>query len=304
MPFVANASVLGDPDFGLIHIDPEETAKAFQVYLETASKLTGVSLEDISVAVSEAPSAGQKVTLSWLLDHGMKLFDAVVWLTADKRDEYPLVADPGMNVKDIPSLHDVARAVFYCYFMLVVQARYPVSKNNQEKPKIPNFLKTIMGMDEEQHVYVERICTFEPQKFDPAWAQHVQFKKFGREVLSRFGLGVAGYRMFGPFALYSPKPDMRDELKPAFEFAKKVATSEPTWDVHPLTRKPGVLTKRGNLNKNLNNLLLECFTDEQLKEMETAKIIYKYPVADPNHKNYKQWTAADDISGTSKIFIE
>jgi hypothetical protein len=303
MPFTATTAILGNPQFGLIHIDPEETAKAFQVYLETASKLTGVSLDDITVTVSQAPPASDKITLTWLLEHGMKLFDAVVWLTANKPTSHPLKEDPAMDVKNIPSLHDVARAVFYCYFMLVVQARYPVSRNNTEKPKIPNFLKTIMGMDEEQHVFVERICTFEPQKFDPSWAKFVQFKGFGREVLSRFGLGVAGYRMFGPFSLYKPKEGLSEELKNAFEFAKNIAVSEPTWDIHPLTRNPAVLTKRGNLNKNLNNLLLECFTDEQLKEMETAKVIYAYPKVEPTHRNYTQWKMEDDISGTSKIFV-
>lgn len=302
MVFQANNATLGVPDFGLIHIDAEETAKAFQLYLETASKLTGVSLEDISLSVTELPADQQKVTVTWLLQHGMRLFDAIVWLTADKKKDYPLTVDPGMDVKLIPSLHEVARSVFYCYFMLVVQARYPVSSRTADKPKIPNFLRTIMGMEEEQHVYVERICSFEPQKFDPAWARYVQFQGFGREVLSRFGLGVAGYRMFGPFALYKPVDDLSPELQSAFQFAKKIATQAPTWDLHPLTRNPTVLTKRGNLNKNLNNLLLECFSDEQLKEMVAAKVIYAYPVKEPTHRNYTQWKSEDDISGNSLIF--
>lgn len=302
MTFTANISTVGSPEFGLIHIDPVETAKAFQIYLETASKLTGVSLDDITVTVSSEPPSSDKITLTWLLQHGMKLFDAVIWLTAGKPSSHPLRQDPAMKIQDIPSMHDVARAVFYCYFMLVVQARYPVSSRSHEKPAIPNFLKSIMGMDEEQHVYVERICTFEPQKFDPTWAKYVKFQGFGREVLSRFGLGVAGYRSFGPFALYKPKSNLSPELSAAFEFAKKIATSEPTWDIHPLTRNPAVLTKRGNLNKNLGNLMLECFTDEQLKEMEKAKVIYRYPVVEPTHRNYTQWGSEDDISGTAKVF--
>lgn len=304
MSFSASQATLGNPNFGLIHIDPIETARAFQSYLETASKLTGVALDDITVTVSVMPDDESTVTLVWLLEHGMRLFDAIVWLTAGKPSSHPLVVDPAMEVASIPSLHGIARAVFYCYFMLVVQARYPVSSKNSEKPKIPNFLKTIMGMDEEQHIYVEKICTFEPQKFDPTWAKYVKFQGFGREVLSRFGLGVAGYRMFGPFALYQPKAGLTTELRTAFEFAKKIATSAPTWDVHPLTRNPTVLTKRGNLNKNLNNLLLECFTDAQLKEMESAKVIYRYPVKEPTHRNYTQWTSDDDISGTSSIFAD
>lgn len=245
MAFQAVPSIIGVPDFGLVHIDPEETAKAFQDYLDTASKLTGVSLDDIQCTVIDMPKNVEKVTLVGLLNAGMKLFDAVVWLTAGRPSSHPLVVDAGMKKNDIPSMHDVARSVFFCYFMLVTQARYPVSSREREKPKIPNFLRTIMGLQEEQHVYIERICSFEPQKFDPAWARHVNFSGFGQEVLSRFGLGVAGYRMFGPFGLYAARSDMPDSLKPAFEFARKIAKAPSSWDVHPLTRNPNILTSRG-----------------------------------------------------------
>lgn len=302
MSFAAHPTWTGVPDFGLIHINPEEVAKSLQTYLETASKLTGVSLDDIQRTIIKEPGDVRKVTLVDLLKVGMKLFDAIVWLTAGRPESHPLRVDPTMKPESIPSLHDVARSVFYCYFMLITQARYPVSKATAEKPKVPNFLKAIMGLDQEQHVYVERICSFEPQKFDPQWARYVNFRNFGQETLSRFGLGVAGYRMFGPFGLYTPKPDMDPTLRPAFEFARKVAKSPPSWDIHPLTRNPAVLAKRGNLNKNLANLILECFTSEQIAEMVKAKVIFATPTPEPTHRNYRQWTADDDITGTAKIF--
>lgn len=300
--FSATAEILGKPDFKIIHIDPKEVAQAFQVYLESASKLTGVSLDDISTSVNEMPADVNKVTLAQLLEHGMKLFDAVVWLTAGRPKTHPLQIDSSLTKERIPSLAQVADSVFYCYFMLMTQARYPVSRNEKEKPRIPNFLKTIMSLDQDQHVYVERICTFEPRKFDPKWAMYVKFSGLGQETISRFGLGVAGYRNFGPFGLYKAKPDMNEDLRPAFEFAKKIAKSAPSWNVHPLTRQPEVLTKRGNLNKNLSNLMLDAFTPEQLKEMVDAKIIYKIPDREPTHRNYYQWTSEDDITGTNLVF--
>jgi len=302
MAFNATNAFTGVPDFGLIHIDPTETAKAFQVYLETASKLTGVSLDDISTSVSRVPPDVTKITLTDLLGLGMKLFDAIVWLTAKRPTSHPLIADPSMTKEKIPSMHEIARSVFYCYFMLVTQARYPVGSAEKEKPRIPNFLKSIMGMDQEQHVYVERICSFQPQKFDPAWVKYVNFSGFGQEVLSRFGLGVAGYRMFGPFGLYAPKPNIDQSLLPAFEFARTIAKAPSSWNIHPLTRNPNILTARGNLNKNLGNLMLEAFSEEDLAEMEKSKIIFRIPVNEPSHRQYKQWTADDDITGNAKIF--
>jgi len=302
MAFSSAPATVGVPDFGLIHIDPEETAKCFQTYLDTASKLTGVSLDDINTTVNKMPNDTSRVTLVELLKAGMKLFDAVVWLTAKRPSSHPLRADPAMKVEDIPSMHEIARSVFYCYFMLITQARYPVSSATQDKPRIPNFLRTIMGMEQEQHVYVDQICSFAPQKFDPKWAQYVNFAGFGQEVLSRFGLGVAGYRMFGPFGLYQPKADLDARLVAPFEFARSIAKSPASWNVHPLTRDPNVLTARGNLNKNLSNLILDSFSDEDIDEMVRAKILYARPTREPTHRNYYQWSANDDISGTAIIF--
>jgi len=302
MSFQATPNMLGVPDFGLIHIDPALTAQAFQAYLDTASKLTGVSLDDISRRVMSIPADPGRVTLTDLLSLGMKLFDAIVWLTAGRPPAYPLVIDPTMTKENVPSLHEVARAVFYTYFMLLTQARYPVPRSVSEKPRIPNFLRAIMGMTEEQHVYIEQICSFAPQKFDPAWVRYVEFQNFGQEVLSRFGLGVAGYRMFGPFALYEPRPDITPALRLSVQFAQLVSRQPASWDVHPLTRNTNILTARGNLNKNLGNLILDVFTDAQIAEMVTSKILYARPEREAAHRNYLTWGIIDDISGNSRIF--
>lgn len=293
---------LGIPDFGLVHITPDVVAQCFQTYLNTGSKLSGVSLEDIDRSVISLPANPSTVTLAELLKLGMKLFDAVVWLTANRPSTHPLTIDPSKTKNSIISMHEVARSVFYCYFMLLVQARYPARTGATDAPKIPNFLRTILGMDLEQGIYVDRICSFEPSKFNPAWARHVQFSQFGQESLSRFGLGVAGYRMFGPFKLYKPKQDMDPTLLPAFNFARSIALSRASWEIHPLTRAPDVLTRRGNLNKNLGNLILEAFTDADLAEMVAAKVIYALPTREPTHLEYKQWSEANDITGTAYIF--
>lgn len=302
MSLTATQAWMGVPDFKVIDIDPSIVAKVLQGYLERGSKLTGVSLDDIKTAIVKRIDDPKKATLNDLLLAGMKIFDAIVWLTAGRPASHPLTVDSAMTDKDIPSLHEVARALFYNYFFILTQARYPVRASTGDAPKIPNFLKTIMGMAESQDHYVNLICSFEPEKFDKSWVKHVNFRGFGQEAVSRFGLGVAGYRLFGPFKLYTPKDDYPGYLKDAVIFATKIATSAPTWDIHPATRDPSVLTKRGNLNKNLSNLILEVFTDEQIDEMVTTKVLFKKPEKEAGSRNYLQWVSDDDISGTTLIF--
>jgi hypothetical protein len=302
MSFSASPSIIGVPDFKSIDIDAREVAKALQVYLERGSKLTGVSLDDISTSVIRVPADTNKVTLVQLLEVGMKLFDAIVWITAGRPTTHPLAEDPTITKDKIPSLHEVARSVFYVYFFLVTQARYPAGSKNTDKPRVSNFLRVLMGMAEEQHIYVDRICSFEPQKFDPAWARYVNFSGLGQEALSRFGLGVAGYRLFGPFKMYQAKENISTDLKNAVAFATTVSKTPATWDIHPLTRNANILTTRGNLNKNLGNLILDVFTDDQIDEMVTSKILYAKPTREPTCRNYLSWTPNDDISGSSYIF--
>lgn len=302
MALRATPQFTGIPNFKVIDIDPQEVAKCLQDYVNRGSKLTGVSLDEISLRVSAGITDSSKVTLVDLLEHGMKLFDALVWLTAGRPIDYPLEIDPMLTKEVIPSLQEVAKAVFYVYFFLITQARYPVRPTDTNPPKVPNFLSVVMGLDQPQGTYIGKLCSFNPVSFDAKWAQHISFRGLGQEVLSRFGLGVAGYRMFGPFKLYPCKPDAPEEVQRAYRFARNIARTPPTWDIHPMTRNPAVLTKRGNLNKNLGNLILSAFTDEQIQEMVASKTIYARPTPEPAFRDYLNWTEGDDISGTTFIF--
>jgi len=302
MSFTASAQSIGSPSFNVIDINVTEIAKALQGWLDRGSKLTGVSIDDIDRGVHSMPTDLSKVTLVQLLESGMRLFDALVWLSAGKPNTHPLQLNPTISKADVPSMHDVARAVFYVYFFMLTQARYPAKTGAANVSKVPNFLSVIMGMDKPQGEYVAMICSFEPQKFDPGWVRYIKFANFGMETISRFGLGVAGYRMFAPFKLYTTQPNLSNQLQNAVKFAERVARHPPTWDVHPLTRNPAVLTSRGNLNKNCANLMLDVFTKEQLQEMVQSKILFKYPERDPTNTNYLQWSEDDDISGSSLIF--
>lgn len=294
--------VRGTPNFGKIDINPDEIAKCLQDYVTRGSSIIGVAKEDIDVRLVIIPTGEDKKNLTMLVKGGMKLFDAIAYLSFPESDRPELINDNSRTVDQIPGMMEIAKAVFYCYFFLLTQARYPVSSNTEQKPKVPQFLKGIMQLDQGQETYIDKLCSFEASKFDPRWIKYVKFQGMGQEALSRFGLGVAGYRLFGPFKYYEVKKEIPQNLSAAVSFASSIAKSSPTWDIHPVTRNPSVLAKRGNLNKNLGNLILEVFTDDQISEMVNSKILYKKPEPEPTAKNYVQWNPVDDISGTDKIF--
>jgi len=293
---------VGRLDFKTIHIDAIDVAESFQEFVKSGSLLTGVSLDDLDLTVVSLPVNPSTSTLAELLNVGMKLFDAAVWITAKRPSSHPLVQAETKTKENILSLQTIAKSVFFCYFFLLTQARYPASASDKNPPAVPNFLRSIMRLDQPQHVYVENICSFNPSGFDARWVRHISFVGLGQEALSRFGLGVAGYRLFGPFKMFTPRSDIPENLKNAANFARNVAVNDATWDIHPITRAPGVLTRRGNLNKNLGNLILDVFTEEQINEMISVKMLYSKPTREPAYQNYKTWSAEDDVSGSSKIF--
>jgi hypothetical protein len=88
---------------------------------------------------------------------------------------------------------------------------------------------------------------------DLFWIKHVKLKQFGLEVMRRHRLHSAGYQLFNIFKVYEAKKDLPENLRDAFIFAKAVATSPPTWDVHPLTRDPDIPWRRVDLDENLIN---------------------------------------------------
>ncbi|KAG6179915.1 hypothetical protein E4U36_005246 [Claviceps purpurea] len=304
MSFPKSVKIQSAPNFGIVHVDPKEVGLMLQPFLDRGSKLTDeVTVDDISTRVLSVPDKPEQAKLKDLLAIGMKLFDAVVWLAALDKSRHPLRADPTMRPDDIPSNDDVAKSVFYCYFMLLTQARYP--PDDHEIRKIPRFLTILMGMNKEPSYYVSKICTFELRRMNPSWIKHADYWNWTKDVLSRFGICVAGYRMFLPFDLYDAREGLPDNLVSAFTFARAVARAPASWNVHPLTRPRGpqdAITRRGNLNKNLGNLILDVFTDKQVDEMVKHRILFKRPDRDVAHREYLQWAAEDDISGTANIF--
>ncbi|KAG6276430.1 hypothetical protein E4U47_008339 [Claviceps purpurea] len=304
MSFPKSVKIQSAPNFGIVHVDSKEVGLMLQPFLGRGSKLTDeVTVDDISTRVLSVPDKPEQAKLKDLLAIGMKLFDAVVWLAALDKSRHPLRADPTMKPDDIPSNDDVAKSVFYCYFMLLTQARYP--PDDHEIRKIPRFLTILMGMNKEPSYYVSKICTFELRRMNPSWIKHVDYWNWTKDVLSRFGICVAGYRMFFPFDLYDAREGLPNNLVSAFTFARAVARAPASWNVHPLTRPRGpqdAITRRGNLKKNLGNLTLDVFTDEQIDDMVKHRILFKRPERDVAHREYLQWAAEDDISGTANIF--
>jgi len=139
--------------------------------------------------------------------------------------------------------------------------------------------------------YANQLATFDLTRLDPGWVRYVNMAGLDQAARSRFGLGVAGYRMLSPFKTTRVRDDAPDHIKAAAEVAKSIATAAPNWDIHPATRSVAFLTRYGAINDNCGNLMLEAFTQEQLTELAASKQIFSIPVKKSHVNNYQHWTA-------------
>lgn len=291
---------LGDVSFDSVLLDIEHTADLFKPYVDQGSVRHSVSWKDISTAVKQGTTKEGLKTVVDCLNAGMKLFDAVYWLTSGKKK--PLEEDAKITDESIPSSQKLADALFYCYFFLLTQARYPGVGQGDQLTNVPKFLNNVMELTAGQKHYSQLLCSFEISKVNPAWIRHYDVRGLGQEAQSRFGLGVAGYRMTAPFKNYTVTKPISDELKQAVALAKLIATEDPNWDFHPATRSGNTLQRYGNVNENMGNLIIEVFTKEQIAEMVKNKILYTEPVPKPSHRQYKTWTPSLHVVSQDLIF--
>lgn len=170
---------LGTPNFGNVDPNPREIARALQAFVHRGSRIIGVTLNDINLRVLRAVEHPETVTLVDLLQNGAHLFDAIIWLSAGRPANYKWAPDPQLQAEQIPSLSSIAEALFYTYFFLITQARYPAKNDGGSPPAVAKFLITIMGLTRPQHDYISMLCTFDPATFDPRWIKEIRFPGFG-----------------------------------------------------------------------------------------------------------------------------
>jgi len=309
-------------DFGTITVSPAQFAALLQKYVWEGSKRHRLVKDDIHVFFNiEGDFAGKETVdiiemdnkkvsnnLVGLMSAGAKFMDAAFWLALPK-DERPTPEDhpaakPGQK-QDFSTFNnheEIAKCMFFYFFYLLTRARAPGGEGSKEGQPVPQFLRTILSIKKSPTEVAEYLGSFDLEKIDPSWIKHINLKGLSQEALNRFGLGVAGYRMSAPFKLCKPDAPGHDTYIDAINVAKSFATTDACWSFHPSTRTPDLLTKYGNINQNLANLLLVTYKKETLEQLVTIRTLYAMPTPNPNHTNYTEWTDSMRYVTKERIF--
>jgi len=308
--------------FGRLDIDPISFAQVLEKYVHEGSKRHILSRDDIEVffnikedfegkeVANVQDFSGKAVarTLKGLLAAGAKFMDAVFWLAIPEGDrptpsEHPQ-PKPGtpLTFATYNNHQDIARCMFFYFFYILTRARAPMSTSGRTAEPVPQFLRTVLGISKGESEVADYLASFSLENIDPSWVRYIDLEGLSQEALNRFGLGVAGYRMAAPFKLETPDGPEVAKYQTAIDIAMSFATSDADWDFHPATRSSNVLTKYGNINQNLSNLILKVYSKETIERLVKIKVIFKVPDENPTHTNYKRWTKDMTYAATSKIF--
>lgn len=289
-----------------VKIDPLELAKLLAPYVAHGSKLRSLDKEEIVVRRNPKLVAPQDVTIPWLMEMGNPFFNCLFWVNMSEDERVPLKGwKKGQKPKAITA-QQVCEALFYQYFMIVTRSSTSDAEGKVIGRDVPNFLAGVLGLKNAPKYYAELLATFDLGKLDPAWARYIPQPDLSQEARSRLSLGVAGYRMLGPFKLLRPVKGLRPAMVAAYEFAAGMAYQDPMWSIHPATRDAGILSTYGPLNSNLGNLMLEVFSYAELSSLVSSKALYKIPTFDATARNYENWRgkvqvkAGDFVFSTSK----
>jgi hypothetical protein len=333
-----------DLNTDLIRQVPAAFANLLQQLVHDGSQVHLLSKSDLVVyANTEDDYAGKEehqvqlfdkrpvpTTLKGLMANGVKFLDAVIWLSLRDQDrpgpkERPMRKDPKSRY-EWPVHNDVGRItkfIFVVYFFIMIRGHAPTDTGDYKDQPMPKFISNVLGISEPTREIAEYLADFPLNNMDPSWVRHISVKGLSQEAVSRFGLGVAGYRIVSVFNVVAPDlyqdPEKEDgkevhdnEAKPlskkpawldaAVEVARSFHKAGVCWDFHPATRSANVLSKYGNINKNAANLILRCYKPSTIQSLVSTKKLAQMPREDPAHTNYQNWTLAMQYKATAKAF--
>ncbi|KAJ5426130.1 hypothetical protein N7465_001200 [Penicillium sp. CMV-2018d] len=331
MDFTRVASEIAVLNTNIVQQRPEQIAKFLQPFVEQGSKLHVLKKEDVIVFynpkgdspdLEKAPENSKEdeyvaKSHSGLLAAGAKFFDAAIYLSLPEGDrptphKHP-VPSGGRGTQKIPqynNLRKITKSILAIYFYIMIRGHPPTLSGDYKDQPMPKFISTVLGITKNKTQISEYVASFPLQHLDPAWwVKYIKLQEIGHEAMSKFGPGVAGYGLASIFNTYEPDKYKGEQAKDkpiwldsAICVAKSFRDAGLCWDFHPATRNPNILTKYGNVNKNITNLILDSYSPKTINELMENRKLPMQLIRDPLHSEYKSWTVDKKYVATSPIF--
>jgi len=266
---------IGDIAFEDIHFDAASVGYIFQKFASEGSKRYRVTKADLHIINRTANNVAPYLTIKDAIAGGTRLFDAMAYFAMNAADR-PTVVHVALQTGEIdPDINEIARSFFFVYFYLISRGRAPAFNQADATGMPPAFLTRVLSITGTESEIVKKVASFDINKMDNRWIKYIDNTLLGTEAINRLALGNAGYRLASALS----QPTRQINIAPAAINAQasivKLLEKGALWDVHPVTRTPEFLSLVKNFNKNLENVMMYYFTQQDLEDMKNNKKIFK-----------------------------
>lgn len=277
----------------VIELDVQILGAQIMRLIKDVGQLEVVSIGDLKVLGKSATDLPKDVAEA--MTYGTKFFDAVYYFSLEQAVRPTIVAGVDDSAKQDEIVMLTKKRLLWTAIFLMLRGSYPESQGSVIGTDIPAFLVNICGMNESPSECAAGLASFGLKSINPAWIRQIQWSTFASPIRQRLALGLAGYRAMAPFKLYDCKPGVEQPVRDAYEWVKRASQLPPDYAILSCTRSAVLIGRLGSWNKALANLTLECFTKEQIEELETNKILYAIPKRDPRADTWKAWVSGGDL---------
>jgi hypothetical protein len=274
-------------DFGEVVLNEGVIASFVQQFLAFGSKAKRILKSD--VIIFPKANGAPYTSVQDMLNNGNYLFNALIFATSPEHKGFKQVQKPENFVSPDNDIATLAEGIFCLYFYVFTQGDAPSPALNVMGPQVPNFLRGVIKMRHPPGWHMKNLASFDLRMMEHRWIRGVNIDGLSREAQQRFGLGIAGYRMFSMFKDYPLKEGATPEAERAHKIIKDFLNSGTYWEIHPAFRPPEIIERLGSINGVLGNLILACFEDSDIESAKVAKLIYSVPVYSIRHDTYKRW---------------
>jgi hypothetical protein len=261
--------------------------------IKDVGQLEVVTVADLRVFGESETKLPKDVTeaIKW----GTKFFDAIYYfaLESSLRPGITTGAIIGGDVNAAVML--TKKRLLWTAIFLMLRGSYPESTGMTTGSDIPAFLVNICGMNESPSDCAAGLASFNLGSISPLWIREIKWAQFAAPIRQRLGLGLAGYRALTPFKMYECKESASAEAKAAFEWVRRITQAPADYAILSCTRDAALISKLGSWNAALGNLSLECFSREDLAEMESVRILFQIPTRDPRADTWRAWVSGGDL---------
>lgn len=281
---------VGNFSFDFVSLAPNLIGPILKDFVISGSGANKLTKKDLNIVQRSGNVTGPYTTVREAVDNGTRLFDAIAYFTLPVNKRPEIRAEPEDPDSADPSLEEIGRAMFFIYMWVMIRGSHPPLEQPEGGWKVPNLLSNIMGFRESPDVYVRRVASFDLGKINTAWVKYVPINELEQIGRNRLALGLAGYREAGALACLPFRDDAPAEAVQAANVVKRFLSRGLVWDCVSATRTEEFISTVKSFNKNCENLLVLCVSQQDLQAAVNRKMIFAMPTYNPQHQEYRSWT--------------